>query len=320
MGDAFLTVCNKGNVAIFVAKATSALFGFNVSGWKTVKPGDCQLVYSENAGPATYLGFAFSDTQGHLVAGHVERVPDFGWDGFTRVLTTTSKRFCASEGGMSYRLGYNSDPNCAKFQATPDDRTQYVSFPTTLHFSPKTEECSAALQDGPYTCSGGAYYLNVSVNRATGEVQASEGTAEGQDQPSTGPSLGDQMLSELAKAAAERRRRQQEEQAEDQVQATAQAAARVQANICLPDELTREWRNPPAKGKMENLKQQLIVTLRERANTPSYDQTLWLWVDSQYYPAWVPGTSLYSSGKMVFMKPGSSCTAPGVHREILPLN
>ena len=73
-------------------------------------------------------------------------------------------------------------------------------------------------------------------------------------------------------AAAEQRKRREEMQAEEAVQEEARAAASVRQNVCISDDLTTEWRNPPAGGKMEALKRLLIQSLRERANTPGYDQ------------------------------------------------
>jgi len=101
---------------------------------------------------------------------------------------------------------------------------------------------------------------------------------------------------------------------EEAVQEDARAGARVRQNVCISDDLTTEWRNPPAGGKMESLKRLLIQSLRERAKTSGYDQTRWIAVDSRYYSAW-PNTSW---GNLVSTIPGGSCGA-AMHREILAL-
>jgi hypothetical protein len=145
-------------------------------------------------------------------------------------------------------------------------------------------------------------------------LHASAGSESGKDLPSTGPSLGDQLMNELGKAAVEQRKRREEMQAEEAVQEEARAGASVRQNVCISDDLTTEWRNPPAGGKMESLKRLLIQSLRERAKTSGYDQTRWIAVDSRYYSAW-PNTSW---GKLVSTIPGGSCGAAG-HREILAL-
>jgi hypothetical protein len=115
-------------------------------------------------------------------------------------------------------------------------------------------------------------------------------------------------------AAAEQRKRREEMQAEEAVQEEARAGASVRQNVCISDDLTTEWKNPSAGGKMESLKRLLIQSLRERANTPGYDQTRWIAVDSRYYSAWNPDTSF---GKLVSTIPGGSCGTG--HREILAL-
>jgi hypothetical protein len=45
----------------------------------------------------------------------------------------------------------------------------------------------------------------------------------------------------------------------------AQTEARVKENVCISDDLTSKWRNPPAGEKMEKFKRQLIES-REPAN------------------------------------------------------
>jgi hypothetical protein len=118
-------------------------------------------------------------------------------------------------------------------------------------------------------------------------------------------------------AADSPRKRREELQAEEAMQEEARAVTRVRQNVCISDDLTTEWRNPSAGGKMETLKRLLIQSLRERANSPGYDQKRWIAVDSRYYSAWNPDTS---SGwpALVSTIPGGSCGAGG-HREILVL-
>ena len=124
------------------------------------------------------------------------------------------------------------------------------------------------------------------------------------------------MLKAAAAAAAEERRQGEAIRAADAVQARAQAQAAVKQNICLSDDLTTEWRNPPPGGKMDKLKRQLIASLRDRAAHPGgYDQTKWFAVDSTYYPGWDPDT--YFKG-VVSSQPPGSCSA-GKRLEILPL-
>lgn len=93
-------------------------------------------------------------------------------------------------------------------------------------------------------------------------------------------------------------------QAEEPVQEEARALASVKQNVCLSDDMTAEWKNLPAGGKMEKFK--LVESLRERANTAGYDQTRWIAVDSRYYPSWNPVPHLANSNST---HPGGSCAA-----------
>jgi hypothetical protein len=117
---------------------------------------------------------------------------------------------------------------------------------------------------------------------------------------------------------AERGKSREEMQAEEAVQEKARAGASVRQNVCISDDLTTEWKNPSAGGKMESLKRLLIQSLRERAKSPGYDQTRWIAVDSRYYSAWNPDTSSGWSA-LVSTIPGGSCAGAG-HREILELS
>jgi hypothetical protein len=320
-GDAFLRICNKGSEPINVVVAIRASLWpldhtWEVSGWKSIDPGHCERVYNERGEPA-YIGFGFADSQGHITyAGHIEQAPDFGWNGFTKVLTKSDKRLCVRSKGMAYEIRNDPTPalDCASFHSGGNDPGGYVPLASALYFVPKVMECRDLGIIGQNPCAGGDYYLNVKPTANNRELHASVGSEGGEDQPPAEPSIGDQLMNELGKAAAEQRKRREEMQAEEAVQEKARAGASVRQNVCISDDLTKEWRNPPAGGKMESLKRLLIQSLRERANTPGYDQTRWIVVDSRYYSAW-PNTSW---GKLVSTIPGGSCGAAG-HREILEL-
>jgi len=322
-GDAFLTVCNKGSEQINVVVATRdslwpVINSWDVSGWKIIAPGHCERVYNENLGLPAYIGFAFVDSQAHLTyAGHISQVPDFGLNGFTRVLTKSDKRLCVHNQGMSYKVRNDPTPavDCASFRSGGNDPGGYVPLASALYFAPNVSECHTVGFNNDVSCYGGDYYLNVKPTATDRELHASLGSESGSDQAPSGPTLGDRLMAQLGKAAAEEGKRLQEERAEQAVQEKARAEASVKQNVCISDDLTAEWRNPPAGGKMESLKRLLVQSLRERANTPSYDQTRWIFVDSRYYPAWVAGTSFRD---LVYTGPGGNCGV-GKHREILAL-
>jgi hypothetical protein len=318
-GSAQLTICNKGSVDINVVVALNVnmrpLFDFlNVSGWTRIAPGDCKLVYNETD-PA-YIGFGFSDSQGHITgAGHIEQVRDFGWYDFTKVLNRSDKRLCVRNEGMSYRISNDPGLDCASFHSGGNDPGGYVPLASALYFVPKPGKFVPKYPGSTFSdIIGGDYYLNVKPTANDRELHASAGSESGKAQPPAEPSIGDQLMKELGKAATEQRKRREEMQAEEAVQEQARAGASVRQNVCISDDLTTEWRNPSAGGKMESLKRLLIQSLRERASTPGYDQTRWIVVDSRYYSAW-PNTSW---GNLVSTIPGGSCGAAG-HREILAL-
>jgi uncharacterized protein DUF1036 len=324
--SATLTICNKGseqvNVAVAIRDSLWPVPPFNsweVSGWKSIVPGHCERVYRETGEPA-YIGFAFFDSQNHFTgAGHIGQAPDFGWNGFTRVLTRSDKRLCVQGSqGMAYKIRNDPTPavDCASFHSGGNDPGGYVPLASALYFVPKVTECRSGVGifSGQVSCTGGDYYLNVKPTASDRELHASAGSESGKDQSPAEPSIGDAILKELGKAAAEQRKRREEMQAEEAVQEKARAETSVKQNVCISDDLTTEWRNPPAGGKMESLQRLLIQSLRERAKTSGYDQTRWIAVDSRYYSAW-PNTSW---GKLVSTIPGGSCGAAG-HREILAL-
>jgi len=318
-GDAWLTICNKGSVAINVVVAVTpdVFLGtiLDVGGWMPISPGECKLALDDGGGDDAYIGFGFFDSQKHFTAGRIERMPDLGWRGFVKVLTKSDKQLCVREpGGMSYRVRNDKPLDCRSFHYTADDPGGYFPFASALYFRPVTSECNEVGFIGQVSCSGGEYYLTVRPTANGSDLHASVGSERDRDVPSTGPSLGDQLLNELGKAAAEQRKRREEIQAEEAVQERARAETSVRQNVCISDDLTKEWRNPPAGGKMESLKRLLIQSLRERAKTPGYDQTRWIAVDSRYYSAW-PNTSW---GNLVSTIPGGSCGA-AEHRETLAL-
>ena len=133
--------------------------------------------------------------------------------------------------------------------------------------------------------------------------------------PEPEPDVSGQLMKQLGKELEERQKARETQQAEDARQARAQAEVRLKQNICLSDNITSEWRTPPASGKMAKLKGMLITSFRERAETASYNQTKWFLIDSHNYPTWDMVSFPYS---IVSGIPGGSCPS-GTHHEFLPL-
>jgi hypothetical protein len=256
----------------------------------------------------------------------VDRVPDFGEVGlpWSKILTKTKTRFCIndSDNGMTYRIEDPLERNCATFHpgGNGDTTKPFYPFAAALYFRPETSYCPVYPATGD--CTGGQYRLNVAPgpNDVDGNLHVSAGSESGNDQQPAGPSIGDAIINAFAKEAEKRQKEEQaakEMRAGEAVPEEARAGARVRQNVCISDDLTTEWRNPSAGGKMAALKRLLTQSLRERANSPGYDQTRWIAVDSRYYSAWNPDTSSGWSA-LVSTIPGGSCGAAS-HREILPL-
>jgi hypothetical protein len=93
------------------------------------------------------------------------------------------------------------------------------------------------------------------------------------------------------------------------VQEKARAEASLRGNICVPDELLAEWRNPPPGSKMEALKTHLKASLKERATLRGFDQTKWMTVIAAGLPNWNPRAGFRG---VVIATDGGSC-ASGQH-------
>jgi hypothetical protein len=182
-GNSTLTICNKGSVDIYVViamKVNLLVANFiDVSGWQSISPGQCKLVYNEAGDYPAYIGFGFA--QGNT-AGHIETVPDFGlWPWGTKVLAKSNRRFCVSEETMSYRFDHR-DPasDCASFH--PDGK-KYFAFEFALYFFPIESKCETYGFNGQVSCYGGEYYLNIRPTAHDKELHASLGSSSGADHP-----------------------------------------------------------------------------------------------------------------------------------------
>jgi hypothetical protein len=229
---ATLTICNKGSERIFVVVAIRdrlwpVVNSWEVGGWKGIAPGHCEVVYRERLDPA-YIGFAFADSQSHLSAGHIEQAPDFGWNGFTKVLTKSDKRLCVRSQGMAYEIRNGPTPavDCGSFDSGGNDPRGYVPLASALYFVPKPGEFVPKYPGSTFSdIIGGDYYLNVKPTANDTELHASAGSESGKDQSpaNTGITAADvgNFLKAVAKAEEEERLRQQQAEA-------AAAAARLQ--------------------------------------------------------------------------------------------
>jgi hypothetical protein len=272
----------------------------NVSGWKSISPGECKQVYQEPGGTPAYIGIGFLDTQGHFVAGHVENTPDLGHFPFgTKVLTKSTQRLCTRDAGMSYRIRTDPEPECASFRYDRNDPGGYVSFQSALYFHPIARKCSTEGFNNQVSCYGGEYYLNIKATAASREMLATVGSENGREQKAAEPSLGDSIMQAIGKAAAEKR--QDEERA--------QAEGRKKVTVCVPKSLITEWRNPSPGSKMEKFKAHFKKALIVHGQDPSSDMTKYWWIDDREYPTYDPATPMT---KVVFFDNPGSCGRTGI--------
>jgi hypothetical protein len=303
-GDAYLTVCNKGNapISVVVAVEPDVFFGkvLNVSGWTNISPGECAKVYQEPGGTPAYIGFGLADSQGHVVAGHIEIVPDLGILRFgTKVLTKSHQRLCTRGTALAYRIRTDPEPDCASFRYDRNDPGGYVSFQSALYFQPVAQKCSIEGFNNQVSCYGGEYYLNIKATAASREMLASVGSENGREQKAAEPSLGDSIMQAIGKAAAEKR--QEEERA--------QAEGRKKVTVCVPESLITEWRNPTPCSKMEKFKEHFKKALIIHGQNSSSDMTQYWWIDDRVYPTYDPATPMT---KVVFFDRPGSCGRTGI--------
>jgi len=242
VGYGYLTVCNKGTVAISVVSALEDRdFGYrlDVSGWWALSPGDCQVVvrrqgfdgYSgERAAPA-YVGFAFFDAQHQGTAGRIDSAPDLGkwqnnwFQAMTSgvmegpVLTRSSKTLCVHRAQMGYRQTSES-ANCATLHAE-GDAGPFFPLSAALRFEPVVSWYSSATNE----MVGGDYYLDVAPRPNDLELHASAGSAREHDGSDVAEDSSDDsdLLKQFMIAVAEAKERADAEK-------KAEEAARLEAN------------------------------------------------------------------------------------------
>lgn len=317
--DFAIRVCNSGTVTFEVASAEQKIAGtfqwsthytWQVKGWIDLAPKKCDTVWADREWegsmfaskkfPNVDLIFAFTDSTGTWGAAALE-VPDG---------TASTERFCVRAASFAYPM--------AEGKPSSQCDSGYSLMPASMHFHRPSlffNGVTGKFEGSIVNVELGKKDRAIPVGmRPTGPDMRSHVSGGGKETDAT-PDLSDQLMSQLAKELAERRKAREQQEAEDARQAKAQAEVSVKQNICLSNNLTSEWRNPPADGKMEKLKQMLGKSFRERAQTPSYDQTKWFLVDSRNYPSWDTTRFPYS---IVSAIPGGTCPS-GTHHEFLAL-
>jgi hypothetical protein len=258
-GTAYLTVCNRGRIAIdvFVAKKAQWLTRDSQThiqahnGWETESTrlpiGACERVYegagaSDADGPPAYIGFGFVDSHGQFGAGTIARFPDLGSVRYGviearvrgasghDVLTKGDKKFCVRREKTAYRTEGELATNCATLQTGGNnDLGQDVSMTSALYFRPATSSCSHFRVNGQLTsgCSGGEYFPTVAAVTNDRAMAAVAGNSD--DKSKIAP--GDAQDASKALAEYARNERQQRLDASDRADAAQEAASKQPVRV-----------------------------------------------------------------------------------------
>lgn len=167
-GYATLQVCNKSRVNIKGVEVNQPAKGdrWQIFGWVDIPAGDCSYFVAQrgidpgaNGGP-TYLGFAYIDSTGAWGAASAD-VPAYGTD--TSGNPTFSKsdlHICVSRADDTF-YSTNDDPpgeHCSTSSLNKNPDEKLVPFTMALYFRPVASKCNFF-----GSCSGGEYYLDVTV-------------------------------------------------------------------------------------------------------------------------------------------------------------
>jgi hypothetical protein len=99
------------------------------------------------------------------------------------------------------------------------------------------------------------------------------------------------------------------------VRAKADAEAREGVNICVPDDLLAEWKNPPPGSKMVAFQRRLRADSFFVGHAEAHDESSWITLNSNVFSTWNP-TGRFNG--VIKITDGGSCAVG--HREFLALN
>jgi hypothetical protein len=167
-GEVTLQVCNKSNVRIQGVEVSEATKGNHwwILGWVDIPAGSCSYFVAQrgadpgaNASP-TYLGFALRDSSGAWGAASAN-IPAYGND--TSGNPTFSKsnlHICVSRADDTTYSTNDDRPgeDCSTLKLNKNPNEKLVPFATALYFRPVAAACNFL-----GSCSGGEYYLNITV-------------------------------------------------------------------------------------------------------------------------------------------------------------
>jgi len=99
------------------------------------------------------------------------------------------------------------------------------------------------------------------------------------------------------------------------VRAKADAEAREGVNICVPEDLLAEWKNPPPGSKMDAIQRRLRAFSFFVGHAEARDESSWITLNSSAFSTWNPTGPFNGAIKIT---DGGSCAIG--HREFLALN
>lgn len=226
-GYVSLQVCNKSRVRIQGVQVNEATQGnhWQIFGWIDIPAQDCAYFVAQrgvdpgrNGGP-TYLGFAFIDSTGVWGPATAD-VPAYGTD--TSGNPTFSKsdlKVCVSRADDTI-YSTNDDPpgdHCSTASLNKNPTQKLVQFTTALYFRPIAAKCNVL-----GSCSGGAYYLDITVPDHGRQIHVVRGLSPDEQ--------GMQVLGSFLKALIDTADAQSKQRAEAATAAAAERQRQAQAN------------------------------------------------------------------------------------------
>lgn len=167
-GEVILQVCNKGKISIQGVEVSEPAKGphWQIMGWIDIPAGSCSYFVAQrdmkpgaNAWPS-YLGFAFRDSTGTWGPASAN-VPAYGSDASRNpTFSQTGLKVCVSRADDT-TYSTDADPpgdNCSTLKLNKHPDEILVPFTTALYFRPVAADCNLL-----GSCSGGAYYLDITA-------------------------------------------------------------------------------------------------------------------------------------------------------------
>jgi len=228
-GESSLQVCNKGKVRVQAIQVTEATKGnrWQILGWIDIPAGSCTYFAGQihakpgGNGVPSYLGFAFTDSTGTWGAAGAD-VPPYGADASGNpTFSPTGLKICVSRADDTSYSTNDDRPgeDCSAFTLNKNPSEKLVPLTTALYFRPMAADCNFL-----GSCSGGEYYLNITVPDHGRQLHVERGLSPTEQ--------GMQVLGNFLKAvanAADAERQKKQQAAADAAETGLQQARELQA-------------------------------------------------------------------------------------------